>query len=95
MYVANGVTSVINVAGEVNVSLAPNPFHNETVATVNHTAGLKFTAAIYSIDGKLVRDLGEHMDNTLTITRNDLAAGEYMLTVNCGSAKSTLKLMVE
>ena len=95
VYVANGVTSVINVAGEVNVSLAPNPFHNETVATVNHTAGLKFTAAIYSIDGKLVRDLGEHMDNTLTITRNDLAAGEYMLTVNCGSAKSTLKLMVE
>ena len=95
IYVANGVSGVLTISGDVSISIAPNPFHNQTVATVDHAPVLSFHAFIYSINGKMVRDLGEHSGNNLTIDRNELAAGEYMLTVSSGNAKATLKLLVE
>ena len=88
-------TGINDLTADFSISLAPNPFHNETIATVNHNTDMPYHAMVYSLDGKMVRDMGEHTDNTLTIARNDLAAGEYMLMINCGNAKNVLKLVIE
>jgi hypothetical protein len=88
-------TGVNDLTADVSISLAPNPFHNQTVASIIHNPDISYHAVIYSLDGKMVQDLGEHSDNMLTISGTELAAGEYILMVYCGHVKAPLKLVVE
>ena len=95
VHVPDQSTGIVSLSADLSISIVPNPFYNKTVATINHTSGSSYHPFIYSLDGRMIRDLGNHTDNTLTIERNDLAAGEYMLMINCDGIKSVIKLMVQ
>ena len=87
-------TGITGGSEDFGVTVGPNPFHVSTVANIR-SSGEVYRAALYSFDGKMVSDLGEHSDNILTIARNGLAAGEYMLKVSYGETSTLLKLVIE
>ena len=95
VHVPEIVNGISNLTSTFNVHVAPNPFHQRTTATVDYNTGLAYHAGIYSVDGKMVLDMGEHIENMLTIERNNLAPGEYMLKITCGEDNTVLRLVIE
>ena len=94
VHVPEIVNGVNNLTSAFNLRLAPNPFYEQTIASVNNV-GVAYHAGIYNVDGKMVFDMGEHTENVLTIERNNLAAGEYFLKIFCGEDNTVLRLVIE
>lgn len=95
VHVPNTVSGIVVLShDEIEVSIEPNPFSNETKVMIDKTAGESFQAKLYSIDGKLLRDLG-NVSNTLSIEKGNLSAGDYFLLISNERLKTTLKLVVE
>ena len=90
------VTGLISLKGDdMNVSIMPNPFSDATTVTIQKNSPEEYHATLYSIDGKLLRDMGNTAKHTLTIYKDDLPAGVYLLQLTNQGAKATLRLMVE
>ena len=96
VHVSDAVSGVVSLKGDgVKISIAPNPFGNQTKVLIDKTPGENFEAKIFSVEGKLIRDLGTTANNQLVIERGNLSAGNYFLLISNNYLKTTLKLMVE
>ena len=96
VHVSNLISGVISLKGEtIKVSIQPNPFNSSTNVIVDNASGDSFRAKLFSIDGKLLRDLGKSTNNMLTIEKGNLSAGDYFLSISNDRLKTALKLIVE
>ena len=95
VHVSDAVSGVVYMKGdELKVSIEPNPFNREAKVVIDKAAGDYFTAKLYSVDGKLLRDLG-NTTNILTIEKANLSAGDYFLHISNDRLQTTLKLVVQ
>lgn len=96
VHVSSLISGAISLKGDViKVSIQPNPFSSSTNVMIEKDSGDSFYAKLYSVDGKLLRDLGKTTNNTLTIEKGNLSAGDYLLIISNERLKTTLKLIVE
>lgn len=89
--------SVNDFVFENGVSNFPNPFSEETQIVFNLKQATNLNVAIYSLMGVKVFDFKETNykvgKNTLTLKRNSLASGNYLLTVSGSNNLKTSKLI--
>ncbi|MBK7310717.1 MAG: T9SS type A sorting domain-containing protein [Sphingobacteriaceae bacterium] len=107
MYHVNVVGSQAPVAGIKNNSaneamtelvLYPNPAKEQSRLKLNMNAAGDVTLSIYEITGKLVQQGNYNLSegvNTIDMDTNSLAKGMYLVTINSGSAKKTVRLIKE
>jgi hypothetical protein len=96
VHVSDAVSGVVSLKGDgIKISIEPNPFSNQTKVLIDKTPGENFEAKIFSVEGKLIRNLGTTANNQLVIERGNLSAGNYFLLISNNHLKTTLKLMVE
>ena len=96
VHVSNPLGVVYINGGEVKISIEPNPFHNSAVIAIEQAQGAEnLHAKLYDMTGSMVNDLGTVVNNTLTIQRGNLAAGQYLLKLNNNKINTTLRLVIE
>lgn len=78
--------------------LYPNPAKDQSHLKLNMNAAGDVTLSIFEITGKLVQqgkyNLSEGV-NTIDMDTNTLAKGMYLVTINSGNAKKTVRLIKE
>lgn len=79
-----------------NFNIAPNPFSESTTIYINSPISQNTTATIMDINGKIVKviQLKEHQ-NQLTIQRESLNTGVYLLKISDNTSFTTLKMVIE
>ena len=80
-----------------DVVLTPNPAANEVNLTYSAPASGDTKVSIIDITGQvvMVRQLGDTQKGTIALPVKDLAAGIYLVELNCGSNKVVQKLVKE
>ncbi|MFN8308795.1 MAG: metallophosphoesterase [Chitinophagales bacterium] len=81
--------------GSFEVRLAPNPFSSSTAVRILSENSGSSSIRLYSLEGKMIRDYGTISGNTTTISREGLAAGEYILEVRQNQQQQRIALIVE
>ena len=80
------VTAGMDLYAKPNVSLAPNPFSDETVLTVTSTDDIvKLEIRIYDIRGCEVQKLSGESNSPLTINKGSLLPGLYFYRIYSGA----------
>ena len=79
----------------LSVKVFPNPFSGQALLNVSSTRQQDFIAAIFDLQGRQIRSMAGVTGTALVIPSNGIAPGVYLLTVNTGQLKSTLRLVVE
>lgn len=107
MYHVNVVSSQAPVAGIKNtaakesmtdITLYPNPAKDQSHLKLNMNEAGDVTLSIYEITGKLVQQGTHNLSegvNTIDMDTNSLAKGMYLVTINSGNAKKTVRLIKE
>lgn len=97
---ASGLVCVSNVRELTNVSsfeVSPNPFNATATVSFYGAEAAEYTATIYSMAGKEVRNFNIQVANgynTLSIERGDLSSGVYFFTISDGARTATHKLVI-
>ena len=99
-FIAGGIQGINEMDNTVNlIGLYPNPSNGETNLVINSAGSSDVTVEIYSLTGQLtsVPFTKHHIENgmnVLPINAGELASGIYFVTVQYGSQKQTIKLVV-
>ena len=101
MYIAyatcpNGINEVANDLS--NVSVVPNPFTKTANVTFNSEVEGAFTVKLVNLLGAVVttKEINVmHGSNEVTIERNSLSSGIYILTIANGSGAISRKVVIE
>ena len=96
MYVR--VTAPLGISylnGEVKITIEPNPFHSSATILVDQPVGAEnLHGKLYDMEGRMVRDLGL-INNAITLLRDKLSAGQYLLRLSNAKMDTTLRLEIE
>jgi hypothetical protein len=95
IFTVTNVTSGINEQLSSSLVVYPNPFSkNTTVRLLNENDEL-LELSLFDPTGRKVKDLSYYTkDNTITIKRESLAKGMYMLVVRTRNYTSKSKLVI-
>jgi len=102
--VANAQATTANVknyAAKESVTdllLFPNPAKDQSQLKLNMNMSGDVTLAIYEITGKLMTQSTHNLSegvNTIDLNTSSLAKGMYLVTINSGNAKKTVRLIKE
>lgn len=107
MYHVNVVAAQAPVAGIKNTAakeamtelvLYPNPAKEQSHLKLNMNTAGDVTLSIYEITGQLVQQSKHNLSegvNVIDMDTNTLAKGMYLVTINSGNAKKTVRLIKE
>ena len=73
----------------------PNPVADEARIEFNNAASGNYTLTIYSIDGRLVRNIRDIKNNSVVFSRENLPSGIYTFRLTDGEQFSTGKLLLK
>jgi PKD repeat protein len=94
--VSSGISGILNFGSDdLKITVSPNPFHDATHLTLSGTNLTEYKLELYDAQGKLLRNLGQTRNGIFILQKDNLSAGEYLLLVNSGQSKATLKLIVQ
>lgn len=83
-------------ANEIQLTISPNPFFNQTVIRFNNPKGEKFSLRIYDVKGKEVRKINDIKSNEIILKKENLTSGVYFYKLLNSEGKSyTGKLAVQ
>ncbi|MDB5283056.1 MAG: C-terminal target protein [Bacteroidota bacterium] len=88
-------TGILNSEVGISISISPNPFNDAAIVSIMETSDKQYQARLYSVDGKLIRDMGNTANRSLIIYKDNLQAGVYLLQLSNSTAKATFRLIVE
>ncbi len=83
------------VSNELDIKVFPNPFSGQTFLNVSSSVREDFSAIIYDIQGRQLRNLTGTTGTMLMIPANDMASGVYLLVISTATAGSTVKLLIQ
>lgn len=76
------------------ITISPNPATNKISITNGSSENLK-QIQIYDLLGNLVHDIKDNLSNrTITINRNDLSAGMYLINITSESGQTLTKKLI-
>jgi hypothetical protein len=94
-------TNIKNYAAKESMTdllLFPNPAKDQSHLKVNMNQAGDVTLSIYEITGKLMSQATHNLSegvNTVDLNTSSLAKGMYLVTINSGNAKKTVRLIKE
>lgn len=89
-----GLVGIENIAAQVGMSISPNPFGTHTVVRFNNPQNELYTVTVSNIMGQTIEKIAA-TDESVTISRNNMSAGVYFVTLTNSSGQSvTEKLLV-
>jgi hypothetical protein len=91
--VINGINGVS--VPDVKISLIPNPANSFVVSSIQNIQGLNYTAGIYDINGRLINEVVNTNEPSITWNTKELSGGIYYLKfILQGNKVVTQKLMI-
>ncbi|MCW3128373.1 MAG: C-terminal target protein [Bacteroidetes bacterium] len=92
-----GPSGIVYMTGaEVKVHIAPNPMSTQALVMIKQSAaGEAMDAKLYSIQGKMIADLGKTQNDQLTIRRGNLVTGQYILKLSNQKTSVALRLEIQ
>jgi hypothetical protein len=79
-----------------NLTATPNPFTNETVISFDNKNNEQFSVSLTDVLGRTVQSFTNQTGSQITLTRNNLPSGWYILTLAMQNGERyTHKLVIE
>ncbi len=93
---ASTVTSIQGLPASLEFAVAPNPFRDRTVVSLNPQSNESFHAQLISLTGQVVRSYPRVTGDALLIEKGNLLPGIYFLQLSSQTEKvATVKLLLQ